>query len=435
MTCLDRVLRLHALRLAVAAFVIAPSASALAADCAQWNVGGKHGLVQSNIRAGEMNLQQDGTLFKGYMSFLTLNSTGEHYNTTSGDIVGTAVGNKFEATVYWMDNRVGVYTGQIGPQGLVVGRTYNKNNPAESAEWHGSPAFDCLTKAAPNTGASNGNNGNNDNSGKPAMALGRVQLQPSIVEPQKGGVYPSQTPLRVRVAAGKGAKDAAYRIEIQRQRLSGTSSSSWNIEWLDVFTADTAAAVAQSPQGYREWGGTQAAAAGAEMTATGGLFRIRARATAPQASPPGDWVEFRIKGAPGTQNDANSQTTPGTQSAGSGAAPSAAPRTTGQPRTQNALANTPANAAQNKAQAVTLNPQPLPPKTSPGAATLDAQTLTPRTLGGAAALNPQPLPLKTSPAALAARPLNGGVRNTDAATPNPQALPAGGLQQAPSSLR
>jgi hypothetical protein len=408
MTCLDRGLNLPALRLVVAAFVIAPSAAALAADCAQWNVGGTHRLFQSNMGSAnvptgpQMTLQQDGAQFKGSMQYRYVDTDESVMLTRTGDIVGTVVGSKFEATVYWDNSQVGVYSGQIAPQGLLVGRTFDKNRYATNADFHATPAFDCLSKAAPNTGA---NDGTNDSAAKPPVALGRVQpLGLRIFEPHAGGTYPPQTPLRVRLVPAKDARDTAYRIEIQRQTISGSSSSSWNVEWREVIAVDTTAAVAQSPQGYREWGGAQAAGPRAAMTATGGLYRIRARATAPQAGQPGDWVEFRITGPRGTQDEAINQAKPGTQGAGGGAAQSAASRTTGQPGTPNALSSAPGATMQNKAQAVTLNPQPLPPKTTPGAPMLNAQTLLPKALGAAAALNPQPLP------------------------------PAG-LQQAPSSLR
>jgi hypothetical protein len=274
MNCLCRVLRLHALRLAVAASVIAPSAPVLAADCAQWNVAGKHGLVQSNIGSGEMTLQQAGTDFKGQIRVGNKHRPDEadsYYDYTWGDIVGTAVGNKFEATVYWSDNKVGVYSGQIGPQGLVAGRTFNKNKPSESADFHGSPPFDCLTASAPNAPAS---------SGKPAVALGRTNaptpppqkvsqlpgtagppltardqqllapksnddsaffLRPAVAGPRPGGSYPPQTPMSVRVVPAKGAKDTAYRIEIQLKKDT--------FIWTEYATLDAPAAVAQSPQG------------------------------------------------------------------------------------------------------------------------------------------------------------------------------------------
>jgi hypothetical protein len=384
MDCFRRVLRLPALRLAFAAFLVVPSACAIAADCAQWNVAGAHDLHQSNTAKGYMTLQQDGTQFKGQVTVGNKHRPDEvdsYYDYTNGDIVGTVVGNKFEATVYWDDNKVGVYTGQIGPQGLVVGRTFNKNNPSESADWHGSPAFNCLTASVPNPPANNGNSASND---KPAMALGRVHLEPTIVEPQKGGAYAPQTPLSVRVTPGKGAKDTVYRIDIQRQNVTHSAGSTgFSIEWADVITFNAPAGVP-----FRYWGGGQAAGGRPEMLATSGAYRMRARATEPQPGPPSDWVEFRIKGQGATQNDAANASGPGPQ-----------------------------NAAQNKA-----------------AAALNAQTLTPKALSGAATLNAQPLSSKSSPATLSVKPLAGAAKNTGAATSNPQAAPQG-LQQAPSTLR
>jgi hypothetical protein len=419
MTCIDRVLRLHVLRLAVAAFVIAPGASALAADCALWNVAGTHGLVQSNIASGEMTLQQDGTQFKGQIGILNKHRPGEadsYYDQTRGDIVGTVVGNKFEATVYWADSKVGVYSGQIGPQGLVVGRTFNKNNPAENADFHGSPAFDCLTASAPN-GA--GNNAGNGNSAKPAVALGRTNapapasphvsqmpgtagqplsarnqqllgpkitddaaffLRPSIAQPREGGSYPPQTPLSVRVVPAKGAKDTAYRIEFQL--LKNT------IIWTEFATLDTPAAVAQSPQGYRGWGAKQDASKW-WMTAAPGSYRLRVSTSAPQAGQPGEWVLFSIAGQPGKQGDGDAA-----QSAPQPLAPKTSPA---------ALTATPLDASRSKAAAVLLNPQSLSPKTlsaAPAATSLD------------------PARNKVGPVLL-----------------NPQPLPPGGLQQAPSSFR
>jgi len=327
MKCLHQVLRAHALRIAVAACVIAPSAPVLAADCAQWNVAGKHTLIQSNVKSGGyMDLQQDGTNFKGSFGYSYLGEptmfNGQDVYYGSADVVGTVVGNKFEATAYWTDNKVGIYTGQIGPQGLVVGRTYNKNNPAESADWHGSPAFNCLTTSAPGAPA---NNGNSADTGKPAVALGRVNLQPTIVEPQKGGAYAPQTPLRIRLAAAKGARDTAYRIEIQREKITHSpGSSGFDIEWSHVATINTDANVAQSAAGLLEWGGPGRK----DMTATGGIYSVRATAMAPQAGAPTEWVQFKING-PAGRDDAMNQAKAMPQGAGGGAAQSAAARMAG----------------------------------------------------------------------------------------------------------
>jgi hypothetical protein len=187
-----------------------------------------------------------------------------------------------------------------------------------------------------------------------------IAPKPNIVEPRDGATYPPQTPLRVRIMPAKDAKDTAYRLEIQAKV---------NFDWRDVITVATTAGVAQSPQGYRGWGGLQAPGARPEMTATAGVYRVRARATAPQAGQPGDWVEFKVDGRPGVQVDVMNKAKPAPADAGGGTAQSAASRIGGQPSISNALGNAPAVAVQNKAGAASLNPQPLPPKTVPGSMT------------------------------------------------------------------
>lgn len=172
MTYIDSLCRVHTLRFAVAAFLIAPATSALAEDCALWNVAGEWNAVQSNSRRDThplVSLQQNGTEFKGTASYRNANGI-----TVRGPVVGTVRGSAFEATIYWAgpENQVGVYSGQIGPQGLVVGRTFDKNHPANQADWHADHAFDCRTPSAPHSADNNGNSGN---SGKPAVALGRTQ--------------------------------------------------------------------------------------------------------------------------------------------------------------------------------------------------------------------------------------------------------------------
>lgn len=221
-----------------------------------------------------------------------------------------------------------------------------------------------------------------------------IAPRPNIVEPREGATYPPQTPLRVRIVPAKDAKDTAYRIEIQAKV---------NFAWVDVITVATAASIAQSPQGYRGWGGIQPPGTRGEMTATVGDYRLRARGTAPQPGQPGDWVEFRIDGKPGPQIDAMNPAKPAPQDAAGGAAKSLASRTGGQQGISNAFTNAPASAVQNKATAVTLNPQPLPPK--------------------------------TAPAALTATPLASARNKAASVLPNPQPLPPGGVQLTPGSLQ
>ncbi|MDB5883132.1 MAG: hypothetical protein JWP43_3010, partial [Ramlibacter sp.] len=137
-------------------------------------------------------LQQDGTEFKGTAAYFN----GNHVQ-IQGPVVGTVRGSAFEATIYWRgrENRVGVYTGQIGPQGLVVGRTFDKNHPASQADWHADHAFDCRTPAAPSSAG---------NSGKPPVALGRTYA-PAPTSPSVSSATTGQTrQTRDAPAAGSG---------------------------------------------------------------------------------------------------------------------------------------------------------------------------------------------------------------------------------------
>jgi hypothetical protein len=74
-------------------------------------------------------------------------------------------------TVYWSDDSIGVYTGQIGPQGLIVGRTYDKNNPRNAADWHSNVTMKCHFDAPAGLGTT----------GTPkALQLGRVAPRESL---------------------------------------------------------------------------------------------------------------------------------------------------------------------------------------------------------------------------------------------------------------
>jgi hypothetical protein len=169
----------RALQLVIAAFAIAPAAPVFAGDCALWNVAGQWNAVQTNSGGNTdplLVLQQDGPAFKGTASYVTPNHV-----TVQGPVVGTVRGSAFEATIYWRgrENQVGVYSGQIGPQGLVVGRTFDRNHSATQADWHADHAFDCRTPAAP-VAADNGN------SNKPPIALGRTNA-PAPAAPNAQG--------------------------------------------------------------------------------------------------------------------------------------------------------------------------------------------------------------------------------------------------------
>ena len=140
---------------ALCAALTATPVLAVDGGCAQWDVSGDWRAVQSNIvEVGSnptMHLQQTGTRFQGsahYYYYVTddglllVDGLTRRYD-VDGPIVGSVTGSSFEATVYWNNNTIGVYTGQVGPQGLVVGSTYDKNNPGTRADWHSDHVAHC----------------------------------------------------------------------------------------------------------------------------------------------------------------------------------------------------------------------------------------------------------------------------------------------------
>ena len=152
-----------------AAFVASP---AFAQACQQWDMTGRWTLIQSNDTAVNITLAPAANGYTGQAWFgrwekddfwgCSIAACGEDYVSFSGPGVGTLNGNTFELKVYWSDNKIGVYSGQIGPQGLIVGTTFDQNDPRTSAQWHSDRVAKCLSTApvAP---------------AKPTMVLGRVQ--------------------------------------------------------------------------------------------------------------------------------------------------------------------------------------------------------------------------------------------------------------------
>jgi hypothetical protein len=133
--------------------------------CLQWGVAkGYLYLNQSNNGSGtSLELKQTGSNLSGKGAYYYDYDTGAigvgstELRSATGPVVGTIKGNAFEATVYWSNKSIGIYTGQIGPQGLLVGKTYDKTDPAARADFHSSGPLDCLKMA------------------KEGLALGRVK--------------------------------------------------------------------------------------------------------------------------------------------------------------------------------------------------------------------------------------------------------------------
>jgi len=137
-----------------AALVAAPTFAD--GGCAQWDMSGYWHFVQSNGVTPGFTLQQVGTNLHGHGSYLY---TTEHSawvigtvvddHSGDGPAVGTINGNSFELTVYWNNNTIGVYTGEVGPQGLIVGTTFDKNDPGTTAQWHSDRVMTCSAAATP----------------------------------------------------------------------------------------------------------------------------------------------------------------------------------------------------------------------------------------------------------------------------------------------
>ena len=230
-----------------------------------------------------------------------------------------------------------------------------------------------------------------------SSAVGML-FAPTVVEPKPNSTHRPQTAMSIRVAPAETAKDTAYELEIQVQA---------NFDWRVLTNIPVSAAVAQSALGYKGWG-AHADGTGAQMTAIAGVYRVRAKATAPSRSAPSDWVEFKIDGKPGVSVEDLAK---GKIDARSGAKTSAAAAAlaTEAPRLQTHGASVPAGSTpvarpaatagtltrspvetlKSKTDAVLLNPQPLPPKTA--TATPSPLSAT-RTKADAVLLNPQPLP-------------------------------------------
>lgn len=165
-----------ALRLlvALATMLIAAPVFAAESSCARWDVSGHWTLIQSNDTAVSVTLEQTKTGLSGEASFgrwvkdsfflCNIASCGEDYVGAFGPAVGTLNGDDFELTVYWSNNAIGLYTGKIGPQGLIVGTTVDKNDPRTTAQWHSSSVVRCSVAADTTPPPS----------GKPAVQLGRV---------------------------------------------------------------------------------------------------------------------------------------------------------------------------------------------------------------------------------------------------------------------
>lgn len=138
---------------------IATMPASAMASCAQWDASGAWSLTQSNGQGVRVSLQQDGSTITGSAQWpqITKNSPvlgigqrGDDIVLHDGSVDGVINGNRFEVQIYWSRGRgaIGVYTGEIGPQGRIEGRTYNRQNPSEQATWFSNATMRCDVQAS-----------------------------------------------------------------------------------------------------------------------------------------------------------------------------------------------------------------------------------------------------------------------------------------------
>jgi hypothetical protein len=126
----------------------------LAADtCAQWAFQGPLALRHSNGTVVNLtNGEQSGTRFTASGRYYPPPSSTAQgpfgssilkHRDVNGHAVGTVVGNAFEATVYWGSSSIGVYSGQVGPQGQLTGHTRDKTDPTEESDFQSDRPLAC----------------------------------------------------------------------------------------------------------------------------------------------------------------------------------------------------------------------------------------------------------------------------------------------------
>jgi hypothetical protein len=130
---------------AFAALIAIPLASVTeagaAAQCRQWDVGGRWWIQQSGQVFGYFDVDQRGDLLEGRGRADSFSNPG-----MSGGLDGTLEGSSVEVTVYWHSDIVGVYRGTIGPTGRIEGRTFDKRHPSKRAAWFTTNKMRCLAR-------------------------------------------------------------------------------------------------------------------------------------------------------------------------------------------------------------------------------------------------------------------------------------------------
>jgi hypothetical protein len=194
-------------------FALLPSS--VEAQCAQWDASGKWELFQGTGKGYPINLQlsQAGGTITG-----TANYFKTHMGTTDGSVGGTITSSKIILQINWSDNVIGIYNGDISPQGQVEGVTYDKRTPSIRAAWLSKRIMKC-TGPAPATPST---------TPKPVLGIKHTGHTPVPLSPTPN---PAATEFPIKTPPGTVAPTITASpsvVTIPAGQSQGTTTLSWD---------------------------------------------------------------------------------------------------------------------------------------------------------------------------------------------------------------
>ncbi len=128
--------------LCLAGLVLLYCTTTTQAQCAQWDVSGQWSMTQGKETRVFMQIEQDGSVVRGEAKYWDYGLKSFR----SASLDGTTAGNNFRIQIYWKGTSVGVYEGNIGPQGRIEGTTYDRQKPSVRASWFSDKAMKCARR-------------------------------------------------------------------------------------------------------------------------------------------------------------------------------------------------------------------------------------------------------------------------------------------------
>lgn len=109
-------------------FVLLPSP--VQGQCPQWVVTAEWRLWRGDGSRVLMKLEQNQTEIKGQASY-----PNPHNPDRTGVVSGTVKADNFTVQISWGDGQVNVFSGRIGPDGMIEGSTYDKAKAENKEPW------------------------------------------------------------------------------------------------------------------------------------------------------------------------------------------------------------------------------------------------------------------------------------------------------------